>query len=91
MMKHNDAQQAADTAAPLFADGLWQHRLRERYCGEAAKAQCPAASEVDKYRWIRANRGNFAIVEALAHSDREGDFDAHIEAAMRMVAAGRHC
>lgn len=47
-------------------------------------------SDVDRYKWIRGNRGNFAIVNALDHSDRDADFDAHIDAAIRMSMAGRH-
>jgi len=47
-------------------------------------------SDADRYQWIRANRGNFAIVDALDHSDRDADFDAHIDAAVRMSKAGRH-
>ena len=45
--------------------------------------------DAEKYRWIRANRGNFAIVEALAGSDRDADFDERIETEMRMCAAGK--
>jgi hypothetical protein len=47
-------------------------------------------SDADRYQWIRVNRGNFAIVDALDHSDRDSDFDAHIDAAVRMSKAGRH-
>ena len=39
-------------------------------------------------RWIRANRGNFAIVDALAGCDRDADFDDRIAAEMAMCAAG---
>jgi hypothetical protein len=46
-------------------------------------------SDADRYCWIRANRGNFAITEALCGSDRDSVFDAKIEAAMRTAAAGR--
>ncbi len=46
------------------------------------------ASDAEKYRWMRAHRGNFAIIEALANSDRDADFDNRIEAEMRMSAAG---
>jgi hypothetical protein len=46
-------------------------------------------SDAEKYRWIRANRGNFAIVEALAHCDRDADFDNRIAAEMGMCAAGK--
>ena len=46
-------------------------------------------SDAEKYRWIRANRGNFAIVEALAQCDRDADFDSRIVAEMGMCAAGK--
>jgi hypothetical protein len=46
-------------------------------------------SDAEKYRWIRANRGNFAIVEALAQCDRDADFDNRIAKEMGMCAAGR--
>ena len=45
-------------------------------------------TDAEKYRWIRANRGNFAIVEALGKSDRDVDFDNRIAAEMSMCAAG---
>ena len=47
-------------------------------------------SDADRYQWIRANRGNFDIVNALDHSHRDADFDAHIDAAIRLWKAGRH-
>ena len=47
-------------------------------------------SDADKYRWIRANRGNFDIVNALCQSDRDSDFDARIDAAILLWSAGRH-
>jgi hypothetical protein len=46
-------------------------------------------TDAEKYRWIRANRGNFAIVEALDGCDRDADFDARIAAEMAMCAAGK--
>jgi hypothetical protein len=46
-------------------------------------------SDAEKYRWIRANRGNFAIAEALAQCDRDADFDNRIACEMGMCAAGR--
>jgi hypothetical protein len=45
-------------------------------------------SDAEKYRWIRSNRGNFAIVDALGNSDRDADFDDRIAAEMAMCAAG---
>lgn len=45
-------------------------------------------SDAEKYRWIRSNRGNFAIVDALSKSDRDADFDDRIAAEMAMCAAG---
>jgi hypothetical protein len=49
----------------------------------------PAPSDAEKYRWIRAHRGNFAISQALDNSDRDADFDSQIEREMTMTAAGR--
>ena len=45
-------------------------------------------SDAEKYRWIRSNRGNFAIADALAGCDRDADFDDRIAAEMAMCAAG---
>lgn len=45
-------------------------------------------TDAEKYRWIRANRGNFAIVDALGKSDKDVDFDDRIAAEMAMCAAG---
>jgi len=47
-------------------------------------------SDANRYQWIRANRGNFAIVDALEHSDRDADFDTRIDAAACLSKAGRH-
>jgi hypothetical protein len=46
-------------------------------------------SDAERYRWMRAHRGNFAIFEAFSHSDRDADFDHRIVAEMRTSAAGR--
>jgi hypothetical protein len=46
-------------------------------------------SDAEKYRWIRSHRGNFAIDDALANSDRDADFDIRIEREMEMSAVGR--
>ena len=45
-------------------------------------------SDAEKYRWMRSNRGNFAIIDALEKSDRDADFDDRIAAEMAMCAAG---
>ena len=47
-------------------------------------------TDAEKYRWIRAHRGNFEIYDALACADRDIDFDMRIEREMAMSAAGRH-
>lgn len=49
----------------------------------------PAPSDAEKYRWIRAHRGNLAISQALDGSDRDADFDNQIEREMAMTAAGK--
>ena len=46
-------------------------------------------SDAEKHRWIRANRGNFAIAEALSGCDKDADFDNRITAEMDLCAAGR--
>ena len=79
-------------AAPTERGVQWQRRRDDH--GDAQPAPPPRTplqtSDADKYRWLRANRGNFAIATALNHSDRDVDFDAQIEAAIRMSMAGRH-
>jgi hypothetical protein len=61
----------------------------QRSPGHEFRHPTPAPSDAEKYRWIRAHRGNFAIDEALQRSDRDGDFDSRIEREMAMTAAGR--
>ena len=87
----NEAQQAppASTAAQP------EQRLNvslDHHAMVTERASLPLVplSDADRYLWIRANRGNFAIVDALDHSDRDSDFDSHIDAAVRMSKAGRH-
>lgn len=86
----NEAQQGppASTAAQT------EQRLHVSLDHQAkvtARTSPPAPlSDADRYQWIRANRGNFAIVDALDLSDRDSEFDAHIDAAVRMSKAGRH-
>lgn len=67
-----------------------QHRHAEHAFTKSSTQPLPLLSDADKYRWICAKRGNFAIADALKNSGRDADFDAQIEAAMRMSAAGRH-
>ncbi|WP_372526082.1 hypothetical protein [Piscinibacter sp.] len=89
-----DATQAAAAAASEAGYDLWLVRLQQSYVEDASKVPSTRPplplSDADKYRWIRANRGNFAIADALNNSDRDADFDAQIAAAMRTSAAGRH-
>jgi hypothetical protein len=66
--------------APTIADSARQTAIR---------SPMGTPSDSEKYRWIRANRGNFAIVEALGSSNRDIDFDQRIVAEMGMCAAGR--
>ena len=78
-------------AATNAVHEIGRRRLLDRYAADAARAPLLLSlSNADKYRWIRANRGNFAIADAFNNSDRDDDFDARIEAAMRISVAGRH-
>ena len=82
---------SALAAAPDAASQLRLRRLRNQYAVHLATPAPPKPiGDADRLRWIRANRGNFAIVDALEHSDRDADFDAKIDAAMRISLAGRH-
>jgi len=83
---------AALVDAPDAGMQLRLRRLQDRYAtGTAMPARsAPSISDADRFCWIRANRGNFAILDALKHSNRDVDFDARIDAAMRMSLAGRH-
>jgi hypothetical protein len=68
MSKHEqDVPSAPDV--PVAGHELWQRRLQDRYAAKAAQGHAPlSTSDADKYRWIRANRGNYAIVNALNDS-----------------------
>lgn len=82
---------AALAAAPDAGMQLRLRRLQDRYATVAATPARPAPStDADRFCWIRENRGNFAILDALKRSNRDVDFDARIDAAMRMSLAGRH-
>ena len=82
---------AALVDAPDAGMQLRQRRLQDRYVAVAAPPARPAQpTDADRFCWIRANRGNFAILDALKHSNRDVDFDARIDAAMRMSLARRH-
>ena len=86
------APAAALATMPDAGVQLRLRRLQDRYATHTATPARPASSisDADRYCWIRANRGNFAILDALKHSNRDVDFDARIDAAMRMSVAGRH-
>lgn len=47
-------------------------------------------TDAERYAWIRGNRGNFLIFEALHRANYDGDFDALIDASMRAHGRGRH-
>lgn len=66
-----------------------------------AEAGPPAAPEADhppasrtpptdaqRYQWIRANRGNTVIAEALRAAHFDDDFDQQIDAAMQAQSDG---
>ena len=78
--------------APDAGSQLRRRRLQNQYGTHLVTRASPTPSMIDaaRFHWIRANRGNFAINDALMHSDRDADFDAKIDAAMDMSAAGRH-
>jgi hypothetical protein len=71
------------TRSPGMTDAVEQTRKGQQH------HPMVGPSDAEKYRWIRANRGNFAIVEALDGCDRDADFDARIAAEMAMCAAGK--
>jgi len=81
-----DRFQEPTTAARLdLAASGWQRRAADR---RQARLDAPMRmplqfTEADKYRWIRANRNCFDIIEALHDACRDADFDAKIESAMR--------
>jgi hypothetical protein len=47
-------------------------------------------TDEQRYAWIRGNRGNFLILEALNRANYDSDFDALIDAAIHAHATGRH-
>jgi hypothetical protein len=51
------------------------------------EAQPP--TEAERYRWIRANRNDAALHEALRSAHFDADFDDQIDAAMRAQREGR--
>lgn len=90
-MNRQEQDLPSEPDTPDAGHGLRRRRLHDHHASNAVRGRLPLSqSDADKYRWIRANRGNFAIVEALKSSNRDADFDAQIEAAMRMSASGRH-
>lgn len=68
----------------------WTHRAQDRPgAAEGKTGRVPLSlTEADKYRWIRANRDSFEVVDALKNSLDDSDFDGQIESAMRMSVAG---
>ena len=65
--------------------------LHESYLRKVADAtEAPPLTDAERYRWIRANRGNSLITDALLSADFDSDFDAQIDAAVRAHHAGRH-
>ncbi len=47
-------------------------------------------SDAQRYEWIRAHRGDFAITRALECSDFDHDFDRQIDAAIHSSRMGMH-
>ena len=86
----NEAQQAPPASTAAQPEQRMHASLDHHAKVTARTSPLAPLSDADRYTWIRANRGNFAIVDALSHSDRDSDFDSHIDAAIRMSKAGRH-
>jgi hypothetical protein len=72
------------------AQRRWTHRAQDRVGAREGKTgRVPLSlTEAEKYRWIRANRSCFEVVDALRNSLDDSDFDGQIESAMRMSVAG---
>ncbi|ARN20985.1 hypothetical protein [Piscinibacter gummiphilus] len=51
------------------------------------EAQPP--TDADRYRWIRSNRNDAALHDALRNAHFDHDFDDQIDAAMRAQREGR--
>jgi hypothetical protein len=92
MIEDYRAEPALHASSAVESQHLAMERLRARYQRGADGSPLPplVMSDGEKYRWIRANRGNLAIEDALRYSDRDADFDKRIAAAIRMSAAGRN-
>ena len=86
----NETQQGAPASTGAQPEQRLHVSLNHNAKAIAQTSPFAPLSDADRYVWIRANRGNFAIVDALDHSDRDSDFDSHIDAAVRMSKAGRH-
>ena len=64
-------------------------RAQDRAAARGKPCRIPLTlTEADRYRWIRAHRNSFEVVDALRHSFDDSEFDAQIESAMRMSVAG---
>lgn len=48
----------------------------------------PSPTDAERYQWIRANRGNTVITEALRASHFDDDFDRQIDDAMHAQRDG---
>lgn len=54
----------------------------------SSRAQGPSFTDHERYQWIRGHRGDFVIAEALAHSNRDLDFDTVIDRAIDLSRQG---
>ncbi len=73
-------------ATPATADAFDPEPQRARQ----PRTEPTAFSDAQRYAWIRGNRGNFLINEALSRANYDSDFDALIDAAMRAHGRGLH-
>jgi hypothetical protein len=64
-----------------------RRRARDRDAAPHKVRMPMSFTEADKYHWMRANRGSYELREALREARSDADFDALIEAAMRMSVA----
>jgi hypothetical protein len=73
--------------APDDADDRVPDTVRSGPISAFGEAQPP--TDAERYRWIRANRLDAAVHDALRNAHAEHDFDDQIDAAMRAQRDGQ--